>query len=223
MGDPSGYGQSTAQSRLRLAILPAVRERSSTMAEITEREAAQIDQGQRERQDAGRLHPRALAAAEQLGQLGRSVRGGRLRGGDARPGPTTPRPSRRRARTPTSSRRRHLKQIADHTAEVIGGLDKKPAVMGHSTGGLLAPDDRRPGPVGGHRGDRPGAVPRRPAAAALGTEVGQPRCSRNPLNRGRAVTLTLRPVQVRMGERARARTRRSSCTRRTTSRRPAWR
>ena len=30
-----------------------------------------------------------------------------------------------------------LKQVADHTAEVIGRLDKKPAVMGHSTGGLL--------------------------------------------------------------------------------------
>src|SRR3954451_16998052 len=30
-----------------------------------------------------------------------------------------------------------LKQIADHTAEVIGGLRQKPAVMGHSTGGLL--------------------------------------------------------------------------------------
>jgi len=31
-----------------------------------------------------------------------------------------------------------LSQIADHTADVIGGLTKKPAVMGHSTGGLLA-------------------------------------------------------------------------------------
>jgi pimeloyl-ACP methyl ester carboxylesterase len=31
-----------------------------------------------------------------------------------------------------------LKQVADHTAEVIHALDKKPAVMGHSTGGLLA-------------------------------------------------------------------------------------
>src|SRR3954466_637240 len=30
-----------------------------------------------------------------------------------------------------------LKQIADHTAGVIGKLDKKPAVMGHSPGGLL--------------------------------------------------------------------------------------
>ena len=31
-----------------------------------------------------------------------------------------------------------LKQIADHTTEIINALDKKPAVMGHSTGGLLA-------------------------------------------------------------------------------------
>jgi surfactin synthase thioesterase subunit len=30
-----------------------------------------------------------------------------------------------------------LKQVADHTGEVIGQLTKKPAVMGHSTGGLL--------------------------------------------------------------------------------------
>jgi non-heme chloroperoxidase len=31
-----------------------------------------------------------------------------------------------------------LKQVADHTTEVINALDKKPVVMGHSTGGLLA-------------------------------------------------------------------------------------
>jgi non-heme chloroperoxidase len=31
-----------------------------------------------------------------------------------------------------------LKQVADHTAEVIGKLDRKPVVMGHSTGGLVA-------------------------------------------------------------------------------------
>src|SRR5829696_4864713 len=34
--------------------------------------------------------------------------------------------------------KKNLKQIADHTAEVIDRLDKKPVVMGHSTGGLLA-------------------------------------------------------------------------------------
>jgi non-heme chloroperoxidase len=31
-----------------------------------------------------------------------------------------------------------LKQVADHTADVIGKLDEKPAVIGHSTGGLVA-------------------------------------------------------------------------------------
>jgi pimeloyl-ACP methyl ester carboxylesterase len=31
-----------------------------------------------------------------------------------------------------------LKQVADHTTEVITALDKKPIVIGHSTGGLLA-------------------------------------------------------------------------------------
>src|SRR5690349_4777117 len=31
-----------------------------------------------------------------------------------------------------------LKQVADHTTEIINALDEKPAVMGHSTGGLVA-------------------------------------------------------------------------------------
>ncbi len=31
-----------------------------------------------------------------------------------------------------------LKQVADHTTEIIDALDKKPALIGHSTGGLLA-------------------------------------------------------------------------------------
>jgi non-heme chloroperoxidase len=31
-----------------------------------------------------------------------------------------------------------LKQVADHTADIIDALDKKPVVMGHSTGGLVA-------------------------------------------------------------------------------------
>jgi pimeloyl-ACP methyl ester carboxylesterase len=82
-----------------------------------------------------------------------------------------------------------LKQVADHTAEVIGKLQKKPAVMGHSTGGLLAQiiADRGlsaatvaidPGPF---RGVLPLPLSAlRSAAPVLA----------NPLNRGRAVTLT---------------------------------
>ena len=31
-----------------------------------------------------------------------------------------------------------LKQVADHTTEIINALDRKPVVIGHSTGGLLA-------------------------------------------------------------------------------------
>src|ERR1043166_6256072 len=31
-----------------------------------------------------------------------------------------------------------LKQVADHTTEIITALDRKPVVMGHSTGSLLA-------------------------------------------------------------------------------------
>ena len=47
-----------------------------------------------------------------------------------------------------------LGQIADHTAEVIGGLTKKPAVMGHSTGGLLAQIIAGRGLSGGDGRDR---------------------------------------------------------------------
>src|SRR3954451_12093048 len=31
-----------------------------------------------------------------------------------------------------------LGQVADHTTEIIKALDRKPVVMGHSTGGLVA-------------------------------------------------------------------------------------
>jgi non-heme chloroperoxidase len=83
-----------------------------------------------------------------------------------------------------------LGQIADHVAEVIGALAKKPVVMGHSTGGLLAQmiADRGlsaatvaidPGPF---RGVLPLPVSALRSAAPVLT---------NPLNRSRAVTLTL--------------------------------
>jgi pimeloyl-ACP methyl ester carboxylesterase len=83
-----------------------------------------------------------------------------------------------------------LAQIADHTADVIGKLDRKPAVMGHSTGGLLAQmiADRGlsaatvaidPGPF---RGVLP--LPISALRSAMPVLA-------NPLNRGRAVTLTL--------------------------------
>jgi non-heme chloroperoxidase len=82
-----------------------------------------------------------------------------------------------------------LGQIADHVAEVIQELQKKPAVMGHSTGGLLAQmiADRGlsavtvaidPGPF---RGVLP--LPMSTLRASAPVLI-------NPLNRKRAVTLT---------------------------------
>jgi non-heme chloroperoxidase len=83
-----------------------------------------------------------------------------------------------------------LGQVADHTADVIGKLDKKPAVVGHSTGGLLTYmiADRglsaasvaiEPGPF---RGVLPLPISALRSAAPVLT---------NPLNRNRAITLTL--------------------------------
>ena len=83
-----------------------------------------------------------------------------------------------------------LKQVADHTAEVIGGLDRKPAVMGHSTGGLLAQiiADRglSAATVAIDPGPFRGVLPLPYSALRAASPV-----LRNPLNRGRAVTLTL--------------------------------
>jgi pimeloyl-ACP methyl ester carboxylesterase len=83
-----------------------------------------------------------------------------------------------------------LGQIADHTAEVIGQLDKKPAVMGHSTGGLLAQmiADRglSAATVGIDPGPFRGVLPLPISALKAASPV-----LKNPLNKNRAVTLTL--------------------------------
>ena len=83
-----------------------------------------------------------------------------------------------------------LAQIGDHTAEVIGKLDRKPAVMGHSTGGLLAQIIAGRGLSAATVAIDPG-----PFRGVLPLPVSALRSSMpvlgNPLNRGRAVTLTL--------------------------------
>jgi pimeloyl-ACP methyl ester carboxylesterase len=82
-----------------------------------------------------------------------------------------------------------LKQVADHTEEVIGGLTKKPAVMGHSTGGLLAQLIADRGLSAATVAIDPG-----PFRGVLPLPVSTLRVSapvlRNPLNRGRAIALT---------------------------------
>jgi pimeloyl-ACP methyl ester carboxylesterase len=84
---------------------------------------------------------------------------------------------------------KNLKLIADHTADVIGKLDKKPAVMGHSTGGLLAQliADRglSAATVAIDPGPFRGVLPLPFSALKSASPV-----LKNPANRGKAVTLT---------------------------------
>jgi pimeloyl-ACP methyl ester carboxylesterase len=86
--------------------------------------------------------------------------------------------------------KKNLAQVADHTREVIGRLDRKPAVMGHSTGGLLAQIIAGRGLSAATVAIDPG-----PVRGVLPLPISTLRASlpvlRNPLNHGRAVTLTL--------------------------------
>jgi pimeloyl-ACP methyl ester carboxylesterase len=82
-----------------------------------------------------------------------------------------------------------LGQVADHTTEVIDALEKKPAVMGHSTGGLLAEIVAGRGlsaaTVAIDPGPFRGVLPLPYSTLKVSAPI-----PRNPLNRGRAITLT---------------------------------
>ncbi len=91
-------------------------------------------------------------------------------------------------------------QVADHYGDVIAKLDRKPAVIGHSFGGLLTQMVAGRGLAAVSVAIDPapfrGVLPLpisalRSASPVLG----------NPANRHRAVPLTLRPVPVRVRER----------------------
>jgi pimeloyl-ACP methyl ester carboxylesterase len=81
-------------------------------------------------------------------------------------------------------------QVAEHSAEIIGKLEKKPAVVGHSFGGLFAQ-------IMAGRGLSAATVAIDPAPfrGVLPLPISALRSAlpvlANPLNRGRAVTLTL--------------------------------
>jgi non-heme chloroperoxidase len=81
-------------------------------------------------------------------------------------------------------------QVADHMAELIGALNEKPAVVGHSFGGLMAQ-------IVAGRGLSAATVAVNPAPfrGVLPLPLAAIRATwpvmKNPLNRGRAVTLSL--------------------------------
>ena len=85
--------------------------------------------------------------------------------------------------------KKRLKQIADYTMSFVNALEKKPAVIGHSTGGLLAEMIAGRGlsvaTVAIDPGVFRGVLPLPPSVLkGLGPLLA------NPLTRGRAVTLT---------------------------------
>jgi len=82
-----------------------------------------------------------------------------------------------------------LKQVADHTTQVISGLTKKPAIIGHSTGGLLAEMLAGQGLSAATVAIDPGVF-RGVLPLPLSVLKGIGPFLINPLNRGRAITLT---------------------------------
>ncbi len=82
-----------------------------------------------------------------------------------------------------------LKQVADHTTEIINALDRKPAVMGHSTGGLLAQMLASRGLSAATVAIDPGIFRGVLPLPASTLRVAGPFLV-NPLTRGRAITLT---------------------------------
>ncbi len=91
-----------------------------------------------------------------------------------------------------------IEQIADHYAEVIGRLSTKPAVIGHSFGGLLTM-------ISAGRGLASASVAISPAPfrGVLPVPVAALRSSspvlRNPANRNRAVALTFQQFRYAFG------------------------
>lgn len=91
--------------------------------------------------------------------------------------------------TPDVLAKKTIAQVVDHTAEVIAALDRKPAVMGHSTGGLMAQMVADRGMSAATVAIDPGPF-RGVLALPLSTLRASLPVLANPLNRSRAITLT---------------------------------
>jgi pimeloyl-ACP methyl ester carboxylesterase len=82
-----------------------------------------------------------------------------------------------------------LKHVADHTTRIVTALDKKPALIGHSTGGLLAEMLAGRGLAAATVAIDPGVF-RGVLPLPLSVLKGVGPFLINPLTRGRAITLT---------------------------------
>ena len=158
------------------------------MAEITEREQLQIDQAN----TSGKtpvvfIHGLWLLPSSWDNWVGLFEESGYA--GVTPSWPDDPETVEEARTNPDVLANKTLKQVADHTAELIGKLAKKPAVMGHSTGGLLtymiADRGLSAASVAIDAGPFRGVLPLPLSALKSASPV-----LRNPLNRGRAITLT---------------------------------
>jgi non-heme chloroperoxidase len=159
-----------------------------TNAEITEREQRQIDQANSsEKTPVVFIHGLWLLPSSWDNWVGLFEEGGYA--GVTPAWPDDPDSVEEARANPEVFARKTLKRVADHTAEVIGRLDKKPAVMGHSTGGLLtymiADRGLSAASVAIDPGPFRGVLP-----LPLSTLKVTGPVLANPLNRGRAITLT---------------------------------
>ena len=167
------------------------------------RRSARDRAGQRVRPDARRVRPRPVAAAEQLGPLGRGVqrrrlqrRSGRLarRPGDRRRGERAPRGVR------PQERRRHRRPLARRSC---ASSTRSPRVDRPLVRRPAGADPRRPRAgrrVGRHR---PGAVPRRAAAADLRAARRASAGARQPGEPPPRRAADVRPVPLRVRQRGR--------------------
>jgi pimeloyl-ACP methyl ester carboxylesterase len=158
------------------------------MAEITEREQRQIDQANSNGETPVLfIHGLWLLPSSWDNWVGLFEENGHA--GITPSWPDDPETVEEARANPDVLANKTLKQVADHTAKLIGQLDKKPAVMGHSTGGLLtymiADRGLSAVSVAIDAGPFRGVLPLPLSALKSASPV-----LRNPLNRGRAITLT---------------------------------
>jgi pimeloyl-ACP methyl ester carboxylesterase len=158
------------------------------MAEITDREQRQIDQAN----SSGKtpvvfIHGLWLLPSSWDNWVGLFEESGYA--GVTPSWPDDPETVEEARANPDVLAKKTLKQVADHTAKVIDQLDTRPAVMGHSTGGLLtymiADRGLSAASVAIDAGPFRGVLPLPLSALKSASPV-----LRNPLNRGRAITLT---------------------------------
>src|SRR3954463_14388269 len=168
---------------------PPPREGGPTMAAITGREQRQIDQAN----SSGKtpvvfIHGLWLLPSSWDNWVGLFEENGYA--GVTPSWPDDPEAVEEARANPEVFARKTLKQVGDHTAKVIRQLDKRPAVMGHSTGGLLtymiADRGLSAASVAIDPGPFRGVLPLPISALKSASPV-----LKNPLNKSRAITLSL--------------------------------